>query len=153
MIGSWHFFCHILSPYCTCTLPWKLGRDCVLRLKLAFMPQRVPKSPMITWDDWILFFFWVYLLDFVPTSEPWWGRSWHRDPSRGQLGPVVAGISFYHILSPCCTCTLPWKLNSACVMCLKLAFMPLRVPMSPMTTWGGLNFFFILSVFFEICAN
>jgi hypothetical protein len=64
---------------------------------------------------------------------------------------VVAGIFFVLILLPCYI--LLWELNRACVLRLKLGFMPLRVPMSPMFTQGGLNFIFILSVFFEICTN
>jgi hypothetical protein len=68
--------------------------------------------------------------------SPSGGGSQHRDSSRSQLEPVVAGIFFYHILSPCCTCTLPWKLERACVLRLNLAFMSQRAPRSPMIKWG-----------------
>jgi hypothetical protein len=68
---------------------------------------------------------------FAPTSESWWEGSQHRNPSKGQLGPMVAGIFFYHILSPCCTYSFPWKLGRACVLHLKAcihAFESAQVP-------------------------
>jgi hypothetical protein len=49
LVVSYFFFYHIFPPSCSCTLPNMVGRAYVLLLKLAFMPQRLPKPPMIRW--------------------------------------------------------------------------------------------------------
>jgi hypothetical protein len=105
-----HFlFDHIYSPSCSYTLSMKLGRAYVLCLKLAFIPQREPRPPMITWD-W-LHSVWkkMILVGLWPTSEPWSGGSQCRDGSRDQLGSVVAYFFFITFIHLHARSPSPWS--------------------------------------------
>ena len=85
-----------------------MGRTCVLHLKLEIMPQRVPRSPIITWG-WLKFFYIkVILVEFAPTSEPWWGGSRHRELFKYQLELVVSHLFLSHFLTLQALVLLDW---------------------------------------------
>jgi hypothetical protein len=106
--GSWHFFILYFSTLMLLHPPLEARKSLCVTSEACIHASEGAQVPhnhvgMIEVFFYSEYIFWV----LHQPNEPWWGGSQHRDPSRGQLGPVVAGILFYHILSPCCTCTPP----------------------------------------------
>jgi hypothetical protein len=99
-------FYHIYLSTYSLTLPMKLRRAYVLCLKLVFMPQRLSRPPMITWD-WLNFF--LKQSDFggvlINQRALVGGVSVPR-PLQGSAGASGSSFFFYHIYSPSCSCTL-----------------------------------------------
>jgi hypothetical protein len=66
---------------------------------------------------------------------------------------VVAGILFYHILLPCCICTLPLEAEESLCVVFEACIHALEGAQVPHDHMGMIEFIFILSVFFGLCTN